>query len=465
MTTASAPPTATGADDRQRVLSALGRFWNPTAAVMLAAAHRTVEAGARGSEVIDEDGHRAIDVAGSYGVFLVGHGNERVRAAVLDALRTAPCVPPGAVHPAAAELFELIGGLLPPSLDTYVLGCSGADIVESALRAVHLARPGRRRIVVADGGYHGKTLGALRILGQPNHRAPFEPLGAELTVVPYGDAAALHAAVADRTAAAVFVEPVLGGAHLTVPPPGYLTSVAESCRQTGTLFVADEIQTCLGRTGRMFAIEHEGVVPDIMVFSKSLTGGMVPVGVCALSRDVVAAAREHPEWDPRLLSGSTAVSGLALAAAVAALREAVDQDLPGRCARLGPRLTDGLARLAARHPKHIMAAPGIGLMTGLKTRNPAVELLVSMGMARRGIHTGHSLNEQIDHPVLRFYPPATVSEQEIDRVLKAAEETLTWLDKRSRLLTKVLTWVLRRQYKLPAGLVLKLSGAKVRVDW
>jgi putrescine aminotransferase len=215
----------------------------------------------------------------------------------------------------------------------------------------------------------------------------------------------------------------------------------------------------------MFAIDHEGVVPDIMVFSKSLTGGMIPVGVCALSRDVVAAARRHPDWDPSLLAGSAAVSGLALVAAAAAIREAVEQDLPGRCAKVGPRLTDGLAALAARHPKHIMGAPGIGFMTGLKTRNPAVELLVSMGMARRGIHTGHSLNEQIDHPVLRFYPPATIGADEIDRVLKAAEETLTWLDKRSRTLTKVLTWVLRRQYRLPAGLVLKLSGAKVRVDW
>ena len=453
------------AEDRQRVLSALGRHWNPTAAVMLAAAHRSVEAGAEGSEVIDEDGHRAIDVAGSYGVFLVGHGNERVRAAVLDALRTAPGVPPGAVHPAAAELFELIGSLLPESLDTYVLGCSGADIVESALRAVHLARPGRRRIVVAEGGYHGKTLAALRILGQPNHRAPFEPLGGQLTVVPYGDAAALRAALAGRDVAAVFLEPVLGGAHLTVPPPGYLTAVAQACRDAGTLFVADEIQTCLGRTGRMFAIEHEGVVPDIMVFSKSLTGGMIPVGVCALSREVMASAREHPDWDPSLLAGSSAVSGLALSAAVAAIREAVDQDLPARCAEVGRRLTDGLSALAAKHPKHIMGAPGIGVMTGLKTRNPAVELLVSMGMARRGIHTGHSLNEQIDHPVLRFYPPATITTDQIDRVLQAADETLTWLDKRSRLLTKALTWVLRRQYRLPPRLLLKLSGAKVRVDW
>lgn len=457
-------PTAQ-ADDRQALLSALGRHWNPTAAVMLAAAHRSVEAQACGVEVVAENGGRALDVAGSYGVFLVGHGNKRIRDAVLDALRTAPAVPPGAVHPAMAELFQLFDRILPAGLDTYVFGSSGADIAETALRAVHLARPDRRRILVAEGGYHGKTLAALGILGQPNHRAPFEPLGSDLVVVPYGDAAAVRAALADRSVAAVFLEPVLGGAHLTVPPPGYLAAVAQACTETGTLLVADEIQTCLGRTGTMFAVEHDNVVPDVLLFSKALTGGMVPVGVCALSSSVLADARANPAWDPRLLSGSGQVSALSLAAACAAIRESLDQDLPGRAASVGPRLTSGLAAAAARHPKHLLEAPGIGFMTGLRTRNPAVELLLSMGMARRGVHTGHSLNEQIDHPVLRFYPPATISTEQIDVVLAALEETLTWLDKRSRLFTRVLTWVLRRQYRLPPRLVLKLSGSKVNVDW
>ena len=452
-------------ENRQQVLNALGRHWNPTAALMLAAASRPIEGGASGSEVVSEEGERFLDLAGSYGVFAVGHGNPRVREAVLTTLHTAPSIPPGAVHPATAELYELLETVLPEGLDTYILGCSGAELCETALRAVHLARPDRRKIVIADGSYHGKTLGALTVLGQPNHRIPFEPLGVEPVKVEYGDAAAVRAALVDRSVAAVFLEPVLGGAHLTVPPKGYVKEVAEACRRTGTLLVADEIQTCLGRTGKMFAVEHDGVTPDILLFSKALTGGFVPVGVCALSGEVVAEAQRHPLWDPALLAGSSGVSALSVAAATAAIREAIDRDLPGRAATLGPRLTEGLAAVARRHPKHLLGAPGIGLMAGLRTRNPSVELLISMVMARHGIHTGHSLNEQIDHPVLRFYPPLTVAAEEIDRVLQALEATMTWLDRRPRRLTDGITRLLRRQYRLPGWLVLKLSHSKMRVDW
>ena len=465
MNTVMNPAAANAVDDRQEILSALGRHWNPTAALMLAAASRPVEHESKNTEVIAEDGSRYLDLAGSYGVFLVGHGNPRVRDAVLDTLSSAPSVPPGTVHPATADLFALLATVLPESLDRYVLGCSGAEISETALRAVHLARPDRRKIVIAEGGYHGKTLGALTVLGQPNHREPFEPLGSELITVPYGDAAAVRRALADRSVAAVFLEPVLGGAHLTVPPRGYVRDVADACAATGTLFVADEIQTCLGRTGKMFAVEHDGVVPDIMLFSKALTGGFIPVGVCALSSRVVADAEAHPRFHPSLLAGSSSVSALSVAAAAAAVREVIDGGLAERAARLGPRLRDGLEAAWRRHPKHLLGAPGIGFMTGLKTRNPSVELLISMMMAGHGIHTGHSLNEQIDHPVLRFYPPLTITEQEIDRVLNALEATLTWLDRRPRRLTDSITWLLRRQYRLPTWLVLKLSHSTFQADW
>ena len=393
-------------DDRQELLSALGRHWNPTAATLLAAAGRGVEQSSRGAEVIAEDGTRGVDLAGSYGVFLVGHGNERVRCAARDALLDAPAMPSGALHPATAQLFAALAEVLPPTLTRYALGCSGAEIAEIALRAVHLARPDRRRILVAEGGYHGKTLGAMTLLGQGNHRAPFEPLGGDLVKVRYGDAEAVREALTGGDVAAVFLEPVLGGAHLTVPPPGYLAAVARACMQTGTLLVADEIQTGFGRTGRMFASEHDGVVADIMLLSKSLTGGFMPIAVCALSEAVLDDARAHPDWDPEILAGSCR-SAVAVAAAHATIREVRERDLAERAASVGSVLTGGLAEAVRRHPKHLLDAPGIGLMAGLRTRNPAVETLISIGMAQRGIHTGHSLNEDIDHPVLRFYPPLT----------------------------------------------------------
>lgn len=451
--------------DREQVLAALGRHWNPAAAVALAASGRPLEGHADGTQVYTEQGAPALDLAGSFGVFLVGHNNPRVSAAVLDMLYEAPSLPPQAVHPATAALCQLLTEILPASLDRFVLGCSGADVAEIALRAVYLARPGRRRVVVAEGSYHGKTLGSLTILGQRHQRRQFQPLGGDLVVVPYGDAAAMRAALADGTVAAVFIEPVLGGGHLTVPPAGYLAEVARACADTGTLLVADEIQTGLGRTGRMLAVEHDGVVPDIMLLSKAMTGGFAPIAVCALSQRVLKAAAAHPRWNPALLATSSCGSAVAVAAAVAAITEVRERDLPGRAAALGPRLSGGLAEAARRHPKHLLGAPGIGLMTGLKARNAAVELMLTMGMAARGIHTGYSLTEQIRQPVLRLYPPLTCTAEEIDRVLAAVEEVLAGLDRRSRLMTRVLTVLLRRQHGRRADLVRRLIGLTFRLPW
>ncbi|GHE57342.1 aspartate aminotransferase family protein [Streptomyces capitiformicae] len=456
--------TAVAALDRQQVLTTLGRHWNPTAALMLAATGRQLESHARGTEVFGEDGSRALDFAGSYGVFLVGHQNDAVRAAVLDALDTAPSLVPGTVHPATADLFGLLTEILPAGLDRFALGCSGAEISEIALRAAYLARPERRRIVIVEGGYHGKTLGALTVLGQREHRDDFAPADRDLVIVPPGDAGAVREAVAGRDVAAVFVEPVLGGAYLRVPPADFMPDVARACRQTGTLLVADEIQTGFGRTGRMFAIEHSGVVPDIMLLSKALTGGFVPVAVVAMSEEVLSDARRSPQWYPGVLDG-TGGSALSVAAAAATIRVVRDQNLPERAETVGRALREGLHRAVREHPRHLVDAPGIGLMTGLRTRNPSVENLISMQMAARGIHLGHSLNEQMDQPVLRFYPPLTVSAAEIERVLVALDASLDWLDRRPAWLMRRITWLLRRQYRLPPTLVLKLMHSDLEVNW
>ncbi|MET7878418.1 aminotransferase class III-fold pyridoxal phosphate-dependent enzyme [Micromonospora sp. DT68] len=455
----------TTVDTREDVLAALGRHWNPTAAAMLAGSGRPIEGHADGTRVWSEDGAEALDLAGSFGVFLVGHGNPRVRAAVLDALYAAPNVPPGAVHPATAELCLLLREVLPSGLAHFALGCSGADVTETALRAVRLARPERPRIVVLEGGYHGKTLGSMPVLGQRHQRLQFEPLGGEVVVLPYGNAAAVEAALADGSVAAVIVEPVLGGGYLTVPPAGYLATVARACADTGTLLVADEIQTGFGRTGRMFAVDHDGVTPDIMLLSKSLTGGTVPVAVCALSGQVVEDARRHPEYDDRLLAADSCSSALAVAAAVATIIEVRERDLPARAAALGARFGRGLAEIVRRHPRHVLDAPAIGLMAGLRTRNPAVELMLTVGLAMRGIHAGFSLSEEIRRPVLRLYPPLTCTDEEIDRVLATTEEVLADLDRRSRLMTTVTTWLLRRQYGRHAARVRRLIGLSFRLPW
>ncbi|MER6029381.1 aminotransferase class III-fold pyridoxal phosphate-dependent enzyme [Streptomyces sp. NPDC001851] len=328
----------------------------------------------------------------------------------------------GAPSGAVADLFGLLRSVLPDGLDHYVLGSSAAEVCDVALRAVRRARPARRQVAVAAGGHHGVTLG--RADG--------------LVVVPYGDAEAMAEALADRSVAAVFLEPVLDGPRLTVPPRGYVGRVAEACARTGTLLVADEFQTCLGRTGRMFAVDHDAVVPDVMILSKA-GAGFPRVGVCALGTALAEGVEDHP-----LPHGGP--SALSLAAACAAVRETVELDLPARAARLGPRLLGGLQDACRRHPAHLLGAVGTGLMTGLRTRDPSAEFQISMMLAGHGLRTGHSRHHpggRTDHPVLPFCPPPTVTEAHIDHVLAALEATLTWLDGRPRPRTGALGHLLR----------------------
>ncbi|MFI9254490.1 aminotransferase class III-fold pyridoxal phosphate-dependent enzyme [Streptomyces sp. NPDC053069] len=328
----------------------------------------------------------------------------------------------GAASGAVADLFGLLRSVLPDGLDQYVLGSSAAEVCDVALRAVRRARPARRQVAVAAGGHHGVTLG--RVDG--------------MVEVPYGDAEAMGRALADRSVAAVFLEPVLDGPGLTVPPRGYVGRVAEACARTGTLLVADEFQTCLGRTGRMFAVDHDAVVPDVMLLSKA-GAGFPRVGVCALGTALAGAVEDHP-----LPHGGP--SALSLAAACAAVRETADLDLPAHAARLGPRLLAGLEDACRRHPAHLLGAVGTGLMTGLRTRDSSAEFQISMMLAGHGLRTGHSRHHpggRTAHPVLPFCPPLTVTERQIDHVLAALEATLTWLDGRPRPRTGGLGHLLR----------------------
>lgn len=208
-----------------------------------------------------------------------------------------------------------------------------------------------------------------------------------------------------------------------------------------------------------------------MLLSKALTGGAVPVAVMATTSEIRARASQHPAAAqmPPFLDLSRGIGGPRSAAAAAAGAAAIEQvhnlDLPGHARRLGPVLVDGLAEAVRRHPRHLLDAPGIGLMAGLRCANPAVETLISMQMAQRGIHLGHSLNEELDHPVLRFYPPLIADTADLERVLTALEDSLCWLDRRPRALTTAITWLLRRQRRIPPAVVMKLNHSTLSVTW
>jgi putrescine aminotransferase len=376
-----------------------------------------IETSARGSWAVDETGRRYLDFGTSFGVFSVGHCNARVQSAVLAQLDRMASAPWGLAGAAEEELRRRLREVLPGDLNEVVFSGSGSEAAEAALRIVSLANAGRTRLVATSKGYHGKTLGALGVIGQPHLREPFEPLWREVSFVETGDEAAIVGAIDGRTAA-VFVEPVTAGNYLIVPRPGYLAAVRRACDKHGALMVVDEVQTAFGRTGWLFGSDRDDVVPDIMMMSKVLTGGCIAFAATAMRDDVARKAQLRCHDLRQALQSPSAGWPIACAAALAAIDEVLGGRLPERAARLGQRLLSGLKDLAERHPRLIVSAEGIGLMTGLISRNRAVEYAIYLKMLRRGVISGLSLNSTAPTPVLRLYPPLTVSEQEIERALR-----------------------------------------------
>jgi putrescine aminotransferase len=434
--------------DRAQIIDVYDRHYNPSLALLFDLARCPIEARSEGVRVYDDAGNAYLDFTAGYGVFSVGHSNPQVRAAVLAQLESLTYAPPWLLNEPYAKLLEALAGILPVELSRVFLAGSGSEAVEIALRLLLASVPGRRRLVAAGHGFHGKTVGALGVNGQNYLRTPFEPLWDEVRFVDYGDAAGLAAAVGDG-ASAVVLEPVLGGGYVTVPPEGYLAEARAICDRTGTRLVIDEVQTGFGRTGRMFAFEHAGIVPDVLILSKGMTGGHCSMAGAICRPSLVEAAREHLALDPFLFETSVNESPVACAAAAAAIKFTVDEDLPARARERGRYLQDGLRRVAAEHPRLALDVPGQGLMTGVRLRNNMVENAVWMQLLKRRVLAGLSTNPLTPTPVMRFFPPLVVSEPEIDEAVGALKESLAELDRFPGLLHDLANQAAKIQYHLP----------------
>jgi len=445
--------------NRLQVIDTCDKHWNPSAATLYHISHRTIEKSSSGSWVYDEEGNRYLDSGCSYGVFIVGHGNVVGKERVTQQVRRMGMRPYGVTDSNTPALMKKLASILPGDLERFVFTNSGAEASEVALRIALAAQYPRKKIVAIENSYHGKTLGALNILGQRNHRTHFSPTFKDVQFVPFGDIVAMKDAIGDG-AAAVFIEPVLGGPYLQIPPAGYLKQVEVLCRNTGTLLVADEIQTAFGRAGSMFGVDYDKVTPDMMILSKGLTGGHAAVAALTISRQLAEIVDSDKELSASFTGSGSGASPFSMAAALAALEVIMDDDLPARAVLLGTRLLSGMRKIASQYPKLILDVPGIGLMTGLKVRNPAIETAITVVIGRKGVHVGHSMNESAKHPVLRFYPPLTVTEEEIDRCLGALEETLKQVASRPLIAFDILNQIIKRQYRLPRWFLFKLAGVK-----
>ncbi len=403
-------------DPLDAVTDLYAQYVNPGLARLMSFAGFGLESRAEGMYVYDQEGNAYLDCLGGYGVFALGHRHPKVVEAAKAALDSMPLSSKVFFNEKMARLAERLAFITPDGLQYSFFVNSGTEAVEAALKFARHYR-GRPVFVATEGGYHGKTFGSVSVTGREKYRTPFEPLLPGAIFVPFGDLDALQQAVNEQTAAAI-VEPVQGEGGIHVAPPGYLSAAAEIAHKAGALLILDEVQTGMGRTGKMFAAEHEGVQPDLMTLAKALGGGVVPVGALVGTAEVwEQVLGENP-----LLHTSTFGGGqLACACALATLDVVEEEGLPHRAAERGQLMKQGLQQVKDAQPDLIAEVRGIGLMLGVEFAVDEVAELVIAHMLKRGVIAAYTLNNP---RVIRFEPPLIITEQEVERAVSAFGEAV-----------------------------------------
>jgi LysW-gamma-L-lysine/LysW-L-ornithine aminotransferase len=353
----------------------------------------------RGARFWDEAGRSYVDLGATHGVGNLGASPPEVVRAIEAQARELLYLGSGYANPVRTAFLEQLLSLLPTSFGSVFLSNSGTEAVEAALKIARSAT-GRTKVVAAMRGFHGRTLGSLSATWRRELREPFEPLVPGFEHVPFNDVAALEAAV-DETTALVLLEPVQGEGGVHVASEEYLRAARAATERTGALLAFDEVQTGLGRTGRLFAFERWGVVPDLLLLAKSLAGGL-PIGATVVASEVV----------PRFRGSHHSTFGgnpLACAAGRAALEFLVREHLPERAERLGTR---GLERLASLPREKVREVRGLGLMIGVEFREKVAPYLAAL--ESRGF-----LAISAGSTVLRLLPPLVIAEEDWEAGLDA----------------------------------------------
>jgi acetylornithine/N-succinyldiaminopimelate aminotransferase len=365
-------------------------------------APQTVLVRGEGAHVWDADGKQYLDLLAGIAVNALGHAHPAIIEAVTTQLSTLGHTSNFFATEPQVRLAEKLVQLVGHDARVFFTN-SGAEANEAAFKATR--RTGRTRVVVAEGSFHGRTMGALALTSKEAYRAPFEPLPGDVTWVPYGDAAALEAAV-DDTVAAVLLEPIQGEAGVVVPPDGYLRAARELTTRHGALLWLDEVQTGMGRTGAWFAYEESGVVPDLLTLAKGLGGGL-PIGACVAVGD--AGTLLQP-GNHGTTFGGNAVSTAAALAVVATIES---DDLLAHVTTIGDQLRRGLAD----HPL-VADVTGRGLLVGVVLHQPLAAEAQRAAMAA-GLILNNATPER-----LRLAPPLVLSESEAAHAVTVLREVL-----------------------------------------
>ncbi|ASX00977.1 MULTISPECIES: acetylornithine transaminase [Mycobacterium] len=356
-----------------------------------------------GAVVTDVDGKNYLDLLGGIAVNILGHRHPAITEAVTRQMATLGhtsnlyATEPGIAL--AEELVALLGA--PEETPARVFFCnSGTEANEVAFKMSRLT--GRTKLVAAQEAFHGRTMGSLALTGQPSKRAPFAPLPGDVTYVPYGDAAALAAAVDDDTAA-VFLEPIMGESGVVVPPEGYLAAARDVTARHGALLVLDEVQTGMGRTGTFFAHQHDGITPDVVTLAKGLGGGL-PIGAC------LAVGRAAELMTPGLHGSTFGGNPVCTAAALAVLRVLASDNLVRHAEVVGKSLRHGIEGLGHPLVDHVR---GRGLLCGVVLT--AARAKDAEAAAREA---GFLVNAAAPD-VIRLAPPLIITEGQLDGFIAA----------------------------------------------
>ncbi|PRR81007.1 putrescine aminotransferase [Clostridium vincentii] len=376
-----------------------------------------------GEHFYDVHGEEFIDCLGGFGIFMCGHRNPEILEVVEAQLHRQALHSQELLDPLRGYLAKAVSAITPGDLQYCFFTNGGAEAVEMALKLARIATGGRWYIAAID-GFHGKSMGAISVGGKDTYRAPYLPMVQQVQHVEFGDADAIRKAIKNlqhvgEKVAAVVLEPIQGEAGVIIPPKGYLKEVRKICDELGVCLIFDEIQTGMGRTGTMFRCEAEDVVPDILTYGKAFGGGIMPItGIIARPHLWIQELQDNP-W----ILGSPTFGGnpLACSAALATIKYMIDNDIPALAAEKGIHLKSGLQKIAEKYPEVIQEVRGIGVMIGVEFGACELGYAIAKGLFKRRVMTAGTL---VNAKTIRFEPSATISHEDIDKVIIKFEEAV-----------------------------------------
>jgi len=373
-----------------------------------------------GAQLTDLLGREYIDALGGYGIFSAGINHPRILKAVQDQMSRMALNSQELLEPWRAGLASLLAAVTPGELGCCFFINNGTDAIEGAIKLARLYT--KRNVFISTlGGFHGKSMGSLSLMGKASFREPFERGLQDVRFVPFGDADALEREMGILEAvgqlpAAVVVEPVQGEAGGVVPPDDYLPRVRELCTRYGTLFIADEIQTGMGRTGKLWGVDHWDVAPDIMCLGKSIGGGVMPLSAFISTPTIWEVMIPNPIIHSTTFGGNP----IACAAGIAAITVTLEEDLPGQAATKGEFLLKELGGLMRKYPQVLSDVHGKGLLIGMEFPTDEIGFKCAAGLFKRGVLVAGTYSRA---RTIRIEPALGIPMQLLEEILNRLEAT------------------------------------------